>query len=74
MILNVIGLVCGMVGSVLIFVYGLPPSISKAGQYVLDEPSEDEKNTQIRYRNFSRFGLFLLFMAFLLQLISILSW
>jgi len=70
--LNTIGLACGIVGVVLVFIWG-PPQPSFEGDSILLESSDTaalaaEKK---RYKRISKIGLFLVGVGFVLQLWSV---
>ncbi len=67
-LLSSIGLFLDIVGAILIFIYGLASSLSHAGAYIANEPSEEEEIA--RYNMRSRIGLALLILGFTFQLIS----
>jgi hypothetical protein len=62
-----LGLISGITGSIILFFFGMPPPIFKAGQYVLDEPNDREKKIILFYRMMSWLGLLLVIVAFSLQ-------
>ena len=70
---NIAGLICGFVGSLLLFFFGMPPALFKAGQYVADEPNGREAALIYFYKIMSWFGLLLLTTAFALQLYGSIS-
>jgi hypothetical protein len=67
--LNIIGLICGLAGTVVVWIYGLPAiEVLSEGSYI-----EIQITAKMRqYTRRSRFGLGLIALGFLLQLIA--SW
>lgn len=63
----------GLIGSVLIFYFGLPPKIDQDGHsyLLLESTDETEKSKAKIYKKISYFGAFLLVLSFMLQLIAI---
>jgi hypothetical protein len=59
LLLNALGLGAGLIGSVLLFRFGLPPNVHSGGQSALlleqDDPAEAAK--AIRYDRLGRFGI-----------------
>jgi hypothetical protein len=71
-IVNSIGLVCDIVGVVLLWRYGLPEPISRGGavHLILEQSDETEKAKARRYDSAARGGIILLVGGFVLQLVS----
>jgi len=70
--LNTVGLALGMVGVVIIFIWGLPqPDLDPQGKLLLAAPP-DVATMLLRthYENMSRFGLILIFLGFVAQLLA----
>jgi hypothetical protein len=69
---NSVGLVCDIVGAVLIWRYGLPETITRSGTVYLvtEETDEAEKAKARRYDRTARCGIALLVGGFVLQLVS----
>lgn len=62
----------GIIGALLIYIYGVPNKIDKEGTIHLIDPqiNENEKKLAQKYIHRSNFGILLLIMSFGLQLIS----
>jgi hypothetical protein len=70
-LVNSIGLVCDIIGAVLIWRYGLPEPISRSGDVLLSlEIDETEKAKAKQFDCIARFGIILLVSGFILQLVS----
>jgi hypothetical protein len=71
-LVNSIGLVCDIMGAVLIWRYGLPAPISRSGaiHFILEQSDETEKAMAKRYDCIARCGIVSLVGGFVLQLIS----
>ena len=71
-ILNSFGLFLGILGAVLIYIYGVPNKIDKEGKTSLsiEEIDEDEIKLAQKYIHRPNFGILLLIMSFGLQFIS----
>ena len=69
---NSIGLVCDIIGAVLVWKYGLPEAISRSGatyiQAEQEDPAEAAKAKQFDCK--ANWGMILLVAGFLLQLVS----
>ena len=63
----------GLLGTILIFFFGLPPRIDPDGHsyLLLESDDEDEKKKAKRYKITSYLGLFFIALSFLLQLLNI---
>lgn len=71
LILNSIGLVCGIIGALSMFKYGIPSVLSKSGANVIaDYGDPKSKKKAKRYNMLSKIGIITLCLGFLLQLIS----
>jgi hypothetical protein len=70
--LNAIGLVCGMVGVVVLFKWG-PPQPSFEGDAILLETTNETALAaeKARYKRMSRIGLALIGLGFLLQFVGV---
>jgi hypothetical protein len=70
--LNIKGLLLDIFGVVILFLFGLPPSINKKGHInlVLEQVDNNEIAKARRYEKISYFGLTLILLGFLFQLIS----
>jgi len=66
---------CGFVGALLIFFFGLPPKVDPEGHInlILEQESEKDKRKGRKYKKLSYSGILLLAISFFLQLIKILS-
>lgn len=66
---------CGLIGTILIFCFGLPPKIDPDGhQHLITEQiDEDEKNKAAIYKKIGYLGLSLLILSFGLQALKIIS-
>lgn len=66
---------CGFVGALLIFFFGLPPKFDPEGHIhiIIEQENEEEKEKGRKYKKRSYVGILLLAVSFLLQLIKILS-
>ena len=64
--------ISGLVGTLLIFFFGLPPKIDIDGHIhlILEQENKEEKKKAKRYLFMSYVGLLLLAISFLLQLIN----
>ena len=71
-LVNSIGLVCDILGAVLIWRYGLPEPISRSGvvHLRLEQTDETEKAKAEQYDCIARCGIVLLVGGFVLQLVS----
>ena len=69
---NSIGLVCDIVGAVLVWLYGLPEAISRSGSINMIMEQEDlaEKAKAKLYDCIAMWGMLLLVVGFALQLVS----
>jgi hypothetical protein len=69
---NSAGLVCDIVGVVIVWYYGLPSEVSRSGAnyLLLEQPNDAEKALARHYDRLSRVGLILLILGFVLQLAS----
>jgi len=71
-LVNSIGLVCDIIGAVLIWLYGLPKPISRSGaiHLILEQIDEAEIAKSKRFDCIARCGIVLLVGGFVLQLVS----
>jgi len=71
-LVNSIGLVCDIIGAVLIWRYGLPEPISRSGavHLTLEQSDETEIAKAKRYDCIARCGIVSLVSGFVLQLVS----
>jgi len=71
-LVNSIGLVCDIIGAVLIWRYGLPEPISRSGavHLILEQTDETEKAKARLYDRFALCGIVLIVGGFLFQLVS----
>ncbi len=71
--LNFWSAVSGLVGTVIIFFFGLPPKVDIDGHdyLILQGENKEEKQKAKIFKYFSYFGLFLLALSFFLQIIKI---
>lgn len=62
----------GLLGSILIFFFGLPPKIDLDGHIhlILDQEDKNEKKKAKIYKCISYFGIFFLILSFLLQVLN----
>jgi len=69
---NSLGLLMGIVGTFLLYKFGLPEHIDRNGHIhlILEQDDELERAKAKKYDNLSRLALILLFMGFSFQLIS----
>jgi hypothetical protein len=69
---NIIGLLLDIFGVVILFLFGLPPSINKKGHInlILEQADDNEIAKASRYEKISYFGLTLILLGFLFQLFS----
>lgn len=69
--LNFWSALSGLVGAILIFLFGLPPKVDPQGHQhlLLEGTDEKEKGKGKVYKRISYFGVFLLIVSFLLQVI-----
>jgi hypothetical protein len=70
--LNFLSAFFGLIGTILIFFFGLPPKIDKDGHIhlILEQEDSREKEKAKKYTILGRIGLGLLIFSFLLQLIN----
>ena len=70
--LNIIGLVLDLIGVVLIWKFGLPPSVHPKGEkpYVAGEEDPTEKLKADIHHSISGFALFLIALGFLFQILG----
>ncbi len=70
--LNFWSALSGLIGTILIFFFGMPPKIDPDGNsyLLLERNDEGEKKKAKKYKNISYFGLTLIAISFLLQLIN----
>jgi hypothetical protein len=70
--INSVGLSVSILGTVLVFFFGIPPKIDRQGHsyLLLEQDDESEKAKARRYDSWSRTGLVLLILGFALQLVS----
>lgn len=66
---------CGLLGSVILFFFGLPPKIDPNGHVnlILEQVDKNEIKKGNFYKKAGYLGLFLLILSFLIQTISIIS-
>lgn len=66
---------CGLLGTILIFFFGLPPKIDQDGHsyFILEQDNEKEKHTAQIYKKMSYFGLLFIGLSFLLQIINLIA-
>ena len=71
-ILNVTGLLFGVIGAGLIWKYGLPPSVDRQGHQhlITEQVNQDEIDKARRFDKRSGIGFALLILGFILQAIS----
>jgi hypothetical protein len=71
-IINSVGLLCDIIGAVLLFKYGLPENITRTGvnYLITEEEDTDEIKKAKGYDLWARVGLILLIVGFILQLVS----
>jgi preprotein translocase subunit SecF len=71
-LVNSIGLVCDIIGAVIIWRYGLPESIDRQGatHIISEQIDEAEKAKAQRYDCLAKFGVGILIFGFFLQLVS----
>ncbi len=65
----------GLIGTLLIFFFGLPSRINPEGHInlILEQVDEEEKKKAKKYKLWSYIGISLLVFSFLLQLISVIK-
>lgn len=70
---NIIGLLCDIVGAILLFFFGLPSDLNKKGLIfrVLDQVDEAEIKKWKVYDFWSKIGIFLIVAGFCFQLYSV---
>lgn len=71
--LNFWSAVCGLMGTVLVFFFGLPSAINKNGHInlILEQSAENEVKKYKAYKILSYLGLSLIAISFLIQIIHI---
>ncbi|WP_439407213.1 hypothetical protein [Legionella bozemanae] len=69
--INIVSYIFGFIGSLIIYIYGIPNQIDTGGQIsmVLEQEDEEEKIKIKKFRKFSKFGLSLIALSFLFQII-----
>lgn len=70
--LNFISALSGLIGTILIFFFGLPPSVDLNGSIylILEQDDHEEKIKAKKYKSLSYLGLLLIGISFLLQIIN----
>jgi hypothetical protein len=65
--------ISGLIGTILIFFYGLPSKINEDGHInlILEQEDKKAKENSKKYKIFSYFGLSLIALSFLIQIINI---
>ncbi|MFA6608472.1 MAG: hypothetical protein WCT07_01005 [Candidatus Paceibacterota bacterium] len=68
------GAFCGLLGTIIIFFFGLPPKVDVDGNnyLLLQKTDEKEKVRARKYKKLSYFGLLLIALSFLLQILKLL--
>lgn len=63
----------GLIGTTLIFLFGLPPKVDPEGHtyLVLEQDNKNEKRRAKKYKWLSYLGLLLIGLSFLLQIINL---
>jgi hypothetical protein len=71
--LNFWSALSGLIGTVLVFFYGLPSKINENGHsnLLLEQEDDNAKKNSKRYKVLSYFGLSLIALSFLIQIIGI---
>jgi len=71
-IVNSLGLLFGLIGSFLIWRFGLPASIDRTGaqHLIMEQTDENEIALGKKFDFRSRIGFFFLFLSFIFQLLS----
>ncbi len=70
-IISSTGLICDIIGVIILFFFGLPPDISKTGSIGLCVGTDEkEKGKAKKYNQVSGFALILIVVGFVLQLWS----
>ena len=71
-LVNSIGLICDVIGALLIWKYGLPEAISRSGAvHIIAEQSDDDEIAKAKtFDRWARLGIALLIFGFILQLVS----
>ena len=69
---NTFGLIFDMLGTILLFKFGLPKEISRSGhsRLILEQEDPEEKKKAENYDKFGKAGIFFLFIGFLFQALS----
>jgi hypothetical protein len=69
---NSLGLIFDIAGVIIIWLYGLPPQVDRAGaqHLITEQVDEQEREKAARYDRYSRYGLALLIAGFVFQLVS----
>ncbi len=64
--------ILGLIGSIIIFFFGLPPRVSKDGtiSLILEQQDEAEAKKYRLYKKLSYFGIILIGLSFLVQIIN----
>jgi len=66
----------GLLGTVLLFLFGLPPKVDPEGHIniICAQVDEEEIKKGKMYKKLGHFGMFLLILSFVFQIIAILSY
>ncbi len=72
-IITIASAICGMLGTLLIYFFGVPKQIDTGGAIYIVTPNKDENEQKkiAKYKKFGNVGLFLIGISFLLQAISV---
>jgi len=71
-LVNSFGLICDVMGALLVWKYGLPEAISRTGAiHIIAEQSDDDEISKAKkFDRWARLGIGLLVLGFILQLAS----
>jgi hypothetical protein len=68
--LNIVALLLGFLGSMLVWRYGVPPDVNRGGLYELGIGNDDAMNKRVkRYQRSNKAGFLMLAAAFAIQLV-----
>lgn len=70
--LNLVGLSLDFIGVIGLFIYGIPPEVSKDGQmfFVFEQSDQNEAKKYIKYRIRSKIAIIVVGLGFILQILS----
>lgn len=71
-LLNIAGLCVGLIGAIMVFIFGVPKKIDTGGyvSLALEQKDVKEEKEIVRYKFWGNFGLALIIASFALQIVS----